>query len=119
MQKAQPLKFDETAGGIMGQNITEAGAAEYLAAWKKVAERKIHLIFYSLPIYDPAIPDEMEKAAVDLVGRLTWRDTCEHMSDGEKIAACHANSEAVDEYAWELAKKAAAGQPEQASAAPK
>lgn len=74
---------------------------------EKVADRKAHLIFASIPIRGPTIPDELEKEATDMVIRLTWRATCEHMNDVEKIAACRVKRREMEEYAWALAKKAA------------
>ena len=99
--------------------MTEERSAEYFEAWKKVAERDVHVIFASLPVHGPAIPDEMKEEAVDLVHRLTWWDTCEHMSDDEKIEACWANSEAMAKYALELAQRAAAERWERVLAASK
>ena len=91
-----------------GTGVSEMRSAEYFEAWKKVAERDVHAIFATLPVCGPTIPDEMKEEAVDLIHRLTWWDTCEHMSDDEKIEACLANSEAMDRYALALAQKAAA-----------
>ena len=110
MQKAQPPELDGTAESASKDQtgLAERRSAEYFEAWKKVAERDVHVIFASLPVHGPAIPDEMKEEAVDLVHRLTWWDTCEHMSDDEKIEACCANSEAMGKYALALAERAAA-----------
>ena len=110
MQRAQPSELGVTAEGTSKDQagLAEKRSAEYFEAWKRVAERDVHAIFATLPVCGPTIPDEMKEEAVDLIHRLTWWDTCEHMSDDEKIEACLANSEAMDEYALKLAEKAAA-----------
>lgn len=73
-----------------------------------MAGRRIRLIFASLTIDGPSIPDEMREETTDEVVRITWRHACECMADEEKIAACRANIEAIKEYSWALARKAAA-----------
>ncbi len=112
MQKAQPPEFANTMESIMDtpaeESMKKARSAEYFEDWKKVAGRRIHLIFASLPIDGPAIPDEMREETEDLVIRITWQHACEYMTDEEKIAAGRVNIRAMKEYAWALARKAAA-----------
>jgi len=112
MQKAQPPEFAATMEHILNTpweaHMEKARSAEYFEAWKKVADRRAHLIFGSLPLHGPTIPDELKQEAIDLVVRLSWRHACDHMPDEEKIAACRVKLNEMDEYAWALAKKAAA-----------
>jgi len=112
MQKAQPPEFDCTMESIMSTpweaRMKKARSSEYFEGWKKVADRKAHLIFASIPIRGPTIPAKLKEEATDLVIRLTWWDTCEYMTDVEKIAACRVKCKEMEEYAWALAKKAAA-----------
>ena len=112
MQKAQPPEFDCTMESIMSTSwearMKKARSSEYFEGWKKVAGRKAHLIFTSIPIRGPVMPDELKEEASDLVIRLTWWQACEYMTDVEKIAACRVKREEMKEYAWALAKKAAA-----------
>ena len=112
MQKAQPPVFANTMESITNTPIEEsmkkARSEEYFEAWKKEADRSAHLIFGSLQLQGPVIPDELKKKATDLIRRLSWWGACKYMTDEEKIAACRAKRKEIDEYAWELAKKAAA-----------
>ena len=103
MQKAQPPAFDDTA-----ESITEARSEEYFEAWKKEAEQSARVIFTSLPLEGPVIPEELKKEATDLVYRLSWNHACDYMTAEEKLAAGRAKRKEIDEYAWETAKKAAA-----------
>ena len=103
MPKAPPPAFDYTA-----ESITKARSEEYFEAWKKEAEQSARLIFTSLPLEGPAIPDELKKEAIELVYRLSWNHACDYMTAEEKLAAGRAKRKEMDEYAWELAKKAAA-----------
>ena len=116
-QKAEPPEFANTMESILNAPVEEsmkkARSSEYFEAWKGAAEKSAHLIFASLPLRGPTIPDELKGEATDLVCRLTWWDVCEYMADEEKIAACHAKRKEIDEYAWELAEKAAAERREQ------
>ncbi len=86
----------------------KARSAEYFEAWKKVAERKAHLIFASIPLSGPTIPDELRTEASDEVLRITWQHACEYMTDEEKLAACRVKNKEIEEYSWALAQKAAA-----------
>ena len=112
MQKAQPPEFDCTMEEIMKTSwearMKKARSSEYFEDWKKVAGRNAHLIFTSIPIRGPVMPDELKEEASDLVIRLTWWQACEYMTDVEKIAACRVKLKEMKEYAWALAKKAAA-----------
>ena len=121
MQKAQPPEFANTMESITNTPIEEsmkkARSEEYFEAWKKVAERRAHLIFTSLPLEGPAIPEEMKKEATELVCRVSWIHACDYMTAEEKIAACRVKRKEINEYAWEVAKKAAAEQWKQVLAA--
>ena len=114
MQKAQPTAFADTMEIIMNTPIEErmkkARSEEYFEAWKKVAERRARLIFTSLPLEGPAIPEELKKEATELVCRVSWMQACDYMTAEEKLAACRAKRKEINEYAWETAKKAAAEQ---------
>ena len=48
------MEHPAESGGTVGP---ERRAAEYFEAWKKVAERDVHVIFATLPVHGPAIPD--------------------------------------------------------------
>ena len=91
-----------------GAHKKKARSSECFEGWKKVAGRKALLIFASIQIRGPVVPDELKEEASDLVIRLTWWQACEYMTDAEKIAACRVKREEMKEYAWALAKKAAA-----------
>ena len=80
----------------------------FLEAWKKVADQRVHMIFYSLPIFGPTMSDELKKNAVDAIYRLTWWEVCEGMTQEERIKARRANRKAMDEYSAEIAEKAVA-----------
>ena len=111
MQKSQPPVFANTMESITNTPIEEsmkkARSEEYFEAWKKVAERRAHLIFGSLPLEGPVIPDELKKEATDLVYRVSWIHACDYMTTEEKIAASRVKLKEINEYAWEVAKKAA------------
>ena len=114
MQKAEPLEFANTMESIINTpwevSDRKARSAEYFEAWKKAAERKAHMIFASVPLTGPTIPDELRTEASDAVLRITWRHACKYMTDEEKIAACRVKSKEMEEYSWALAQKAAAEQ---------
>ena len=114
MQKAEPPEFANTVESAINtpweENDRKARSAEYFEAWKKVAERKAHLIFASIPLSGPTIPGELRTEASDAVRRITWQHACEYMTDEEKLAACRVKSKEIDEYSWALAQKAAAEQ---------
>ena len=114
MQKAEPPEFANTVESLINTpwevSDRKARSAEYFEAWKKVAERKAHMIFASVPLSGPTIPDELRKEASDAVRRITWQHACRYMTDEEKLAACRVKYKEMDEYAWVLAKKAAAEQ---------
>ena len=78
----------------------------FLEAWKRVADQRVHLIFFSLPIFGPTLSDELKKDAVDAIFRLTWFVVCEGMTDEEAHAAWRANRDAINEYSAALAEKA-------------
>ena len=112
MQKAQPPVFANTMESITNTPIEEsmkkARSEEYFEAWKKEAEQSARVIFTSLPLEGPIIPEDLKKEATELVCRLSWNHACEYMTAEEKIAACRAKRKEINEYAWDLAKKAAA-----------
>ena len=114
MQKAEPPEFANTVESAINtpweESDRKARSAEYFEAWKKVAERKAHLIFASIPLSGPTIPGELRTEASDEVLRVTWQHACEYMTDEEKLAACRVKSKEIDEYSWALAQKAAAEQ---------
>lgn len=101
MQKAQP---SELAG------TEKPRYSGYLEIWKKVADRKAHLIFASLPLRSPDMTDELKKAAVEQIHRLTWPEACQGMSDEERVAVWRANQDAMDRHASELVDKVVAEQ---------
>ena len=123
MQKAETPEFANTMESIINtpweESDRKARSAEYFEAWKKVAERRARLIFASVPLSGPTIPDELKTEASDAVLRITWRHACRYMTDEEKIAACRVKSKEIDEYSWALAQKAAAEEWKRVLAAPK
>ena len=80
----------------------------FLEAWKRVADRRVHLIFTTLPIYGPTLSDKLRKNAVDAIYRHTWWVVCEGMAAEERQAAWLANRDAINEYSAALAEKATA-----------
>ena len=112
--KAEPPEFANTVDSVINTpweaSDRKARSAEYFEAWKKVAEQKAHLIFASVPLRGPTIPDELRTEASDEVLRVSWQHACNYMTDEEKLAACRVKSKEIDEYSWALAQKAAAEQ---------
>ena len=112
--KSEPPDFANTMESVINTpwEVSEkkARSAEYFEAWKKAAERMAHMIFASVPLTGPTIPDELKTEASDAVLRITWRHACKYMTDEEKIAACRVKSKEMEEYSWALAQKAAAEQ---------
>lgn len=96
---------------------TVAARAEFgfFEAWKRVADRKAHLIF-SLPLDGPTLTDRQREVAVDNIFRLTWLEACEGMAEEERIAARRENRDAMNRYSLDLAERAAAEQWESALA---
>ena len=80
----------------------------FFEAWKKVADRSVHMIFYSLPIRGPTMSDKMKRDAIDAIYRLTWWEVCEGMTQEERIEARRTNRKAMDEYSLKIAEKAVA-----------
>ena len=123
MQKAEPPEFANTVESVINTpwevSDRKARSAEYFEAWKKVAEQRAHLIFPSVPLRGPTMPDELRKEASEEVLRITWQHACEYMTDEEKLAACRVKRKEIDEYSWALAQKAAAEQWRLVLAAPK
>ena len=78
----------------------------FLEAWKRVADQRVHLIFFSVPIFGPTLSDKLKKDAVDAICRHTWWVVCEGMTGEERQAAWRANRDAINEYAGALAEKA-------------
>ena len=78
----------------------------FLEAWKRVADRRIHLLFATLPIFGPTLSDKLKKDAVDAIYRHTWFVVCEGMDAEERQAAWLANRDAINEYSEALAEKA-------------
>ena len=111
MQKARPVDSDDWVEEVYRRRaqvrewVRDLGCLE---AWKKVADRSVHMIFCSLPIFGPAMSDELKKNAVDAIYRLTWWQVCEGMTQEERIKARRANRKAMDEYSAEIAEKAVA-----------
>ena len=112
--KAEPPEFANTVDSVINTpweaSDRKARSAEYFEAWKKVAEQRAHLIFASVPLRGPTIPDELRTEASDEVLRVSWQHACNYMTDEEKLAACRVKSKEIDEYSWALAQKAAAEQ---------
>lgn len=110
-EKAEPPYFANTMESILTAPVEEsmkkARSAEYFEAWKKAAERDAHLALGLLAIRGPTIPPEMKEDVADMVIRITWRAPCDYMTAEEKISSCRVNSNAMEEYAWALAKKEA------------
>ena len=111
MQNDEP-EFADTTESIINTpweaSDRKARSSEYFEAWKKVAEQRAHLIFPSVPLRGPTVPDELRKEASEEVLRITWQHACEYMTDEEKLAACRVKRKEIDEYSWPLAQKAAA-----------
>ena len=111
MQKAQSSKIDKMLQEEAEGRAEVAGWRRdlgFLEAWKRVADQRVHLIFASLPIFGPALSDELKKDAVDAIFRLTWFVVCEGMTGEERRAAWRANRDAINEYSEALAEKATA-----------
>ena len=83
---------------------------EFLKAWKKVADRKVRLIFGAIRIEGPFIPDGRKKEAVEEIYRHTWWEVCMDMTEEESAGFWGRNRDVMDAYASELADKAAAVQ---------
>lgn len=81
---------------------------EFLEAWKKVADRKVRLIFGAIRIEGPSIPDGQKKDAIEEIYRHTWWEVCRGMTEEESAGFWGANRDSMDAYASELADKAAA-----------
>lgn len=111
MQKAEPREFANAMESMLAVPLEEsarkARSAEYFEAWKKAAERDVHLVFGLLAIHGKIVPGEMKEDVTDMVIGITWRVPCGYMTAEEKMAACRVNSDAMDEYAWALAEKEA------------
>ena len=109
MQKAEPAESANTVESVTNTpwevSDRKARSAEYFEAWKKAAERKARMIFASVPLGGPTIPDELSKEASDAVRRVTWRHACRYMADEEKLAACRVKRKEMEEYAWRLPKR--------------
>ena len=112
MQKAEPPEFANTVESVINTpwevSDRKARSAEYFEAWKKVAEQRARLIFPSVPLSGPTIPDELKAEVANEVLRVTWQHVCRYMTDEEKLAACRVKRKEIEEYAWPLAQKAAA-----------
>ena len=80
----------------------------FLEAWKRVADRSAHMIFYSLPIRGPTMSDKMKRDAVDAIYRLTLYDIYAYMTEEEGIAYWRENHDAMEEYASALVEKTVA-----------
>ena len=61
MQKAEPRESDDIVEVMlnvpMEERMKKARSAEYFEAWKKVAEKRVHLVFGLLAIYGSTIPE--------------------------------------------------------------
>ena len=80
----------------------------FFEAWKKVADQRVHMIFYSLPIFGPTMSDKMKRDAVDAIYRLTLYEIYACMTEDEGIAYWRENHDAMEEYASALAEKTVA-----------
>ena len=111
MQRAQPDDFSEALIKEMEQRQAQVSVwlrdLGFLEAWKKVAERSVHLVFRSLPIFGPTLSDQMKKDAVDALDRLTWWVVCEGMTEDEEVEAWREHRDAINEYSIALIEKAA------------
>ena len=111
MQKDRPSGPAGAEGAnAPAESVEKSRYSEFLEVWKKVADRKAHLIFASLPLRGPDMTDELKKDAAEQLHRLTWPEACRGMSDAERIAVWRANQEAMDGYASNLVDKVAAEQ---------
>ena len=113
MQKAQPSELagaESAPNTLAAEGVKKSRYSECLEVWKKVADRKAHLIFASLPLRGPDMTDELKKDAVEQLHRLTWPEACRGMSDEERVEVWRANQEAMDRYAAKLTDKVAAEQ---------
>ena len=112
MQEAPPDDFSEALIKDMEQRQAQVSVwlrdLGFLEAWKKVAERSVHLVFCSLPIFGPTLSDQMKKDAVDALYRHTWWVVCEGLTSEERIAAWREHRDAINEYSATLIEKAAA-----------
>ena len=107
---SEPAGTESAPNAPAGQSAKKPRHSEYLEIWKKVADRKAHLIFASLPLRSPDMTAELKKAAVEQLHRLAWPEACRGMSDEERVAVWRANQDAVDRHASELVDKAVAEQ---------
>ena len=123
MQKAQPY---ERLLGVRKElarreSVQRDPVADkkFLKAWKKVADRKVRLIFGEIKIDGPFIPDGRKEEAVEEIYRHTLWEVCWGMTEEESAGFWGANRDAMDAYASELADKAAVVQWGRISAASK
>ena len=111
MQNTQPDDFSEALIKEMEQRQAQVSVwlrdLGFLEAWKKVAERSVHLVFCSLPIFGPTLSDQMKKDAVDALYRHTWWVVCEGLTSEERIEAWREHRDAINEYSLALIEKAA------------
>ena len=81
----------------------------FLEAWKKVADQRVQLIFYSLPmISGPTLTDKLKEQAVDQLYRVTWFVVCWEMTADEQEKAWRENGDAIKEYSRALVERATA-----------
>ena len=112
--KDEPPEFANTVESVTNTpwevSDRKARSDEYFEAWKKVADQRARLIFPSVPLRGPTMPDELRTEVSGEVLRVTWQHACRHMTDEEKLAACRVKRKEIEEHAWPLAQKAAAEQ---------
>ena len=81
----------------------------FLEAWKKVADKRVQLIFNSLPIISgPTLPDNLKEHAVEELYRVTWFVVCWDMTADEREKAWRENDDAITEYSRALVERATA-----------
>ena len=112
MQRAQSSDFDGLEERIK-QTIAEVRGwvrdLGFLEAWKKVADKRVYLIFNSLPIMSgPTLPDNLKEYAVDELYRVTWFVVCWDMTADEQEKAWRENGDAIKEYSRALVERATA-----------
>ena len=109
MQKAQsPESLREKAERMKAEVLDWMRDLGPLETWKKVADQRVHMIFYSVPAFGPTMSDELKRDAIDAIYRLTLYEIYECMTEDEGIAYWRENHDAMEEYASALAEKTVA-----------
>ena len=112
MQKAQSSNFFDGWEERVKQRVAEVTGwvrdLGFLEAWKRVADQRVHLIFFSLPIFGPTLPNDLKEHAVEELYRVTWYEVCWGMTSDERGKAWRENGDAIKEYSLALVERATA-----------